>query len=73
MGLNVPDALANWLSDNVADSERLTEADRPDTEIDPEGDSLSVAIPVWVSEPVGDGVPDCVALRERDTTDRDRD
>ena len=71
--LSVPDALANRLIDNVADRERLMEADRPDTEIDSEGDSLSVAIPVRVSEPVGDTDPDCVALRERDSTDRDRD
>ena len=69
--LNVPEALANWLSDGVADRERLTEADRPDTEIDAETVSLRVGIPVCVSEAVGD--PDCVALRERDTTDRDRD
>ena len=71
--LSVPDALANRLTEDVADRERLTEADSPDTEIDPEGDSLGVAIPVCVSEPVGDGDPDCVALRERDSTDRDRD
>ena len=71
LGLNVPDALANRLSDGVADRERLTEADRPDTEIDAETVSLRVGIPVCVSEAVGD--PDCVALRERDTTDRDRD
>ena len=73
LGLNVPDTLANRVSDGVADRERLTEADSPDTEIDPEPDSLRVGIRVGANELVGDTDPDCVALRERDITDRDRD
>ena len=71
--LNVPDALANRLRDGVADRERLTEADSPDTEIDWELVSLRVGIPVGANELVGDTDPVRVALRERDSTDRDRD
>ena len=73
LGLSVPDALANRLSDGVADRERLTEADGPDAEIDAEPDSLRVGITVGANELVADTDPDCVALRERDSTDRDRD